>query len=130
MFTLRHDDVLNTVGQKKVIELVAADLTAKVREQGLGVTVDASDEPDVGLLRACLLTMRDKQLGASLVTDKQAVVAVATARRDAPGAADVEVGDLPRLQKSQRSLVCQHSWACCDGGAWLPDRSGKPADRS
>ena len=33
------------------------------------------------------------------------MVAVTTARRNAPGAADVEVRDLPRLEESQRGLV-------------------------
>ncbi len=57
------------------------------------------------LLNTGLLTVRDKHLGASLAAHKQAVVAVTTARRNAPGAADVEVCDLPRLERSQRGLV-------------------------
>ncbi len=49
--------------------------------------------------------MRDKHLGASLASNKQAVVSVTTARRNASGAADVEVRDLPKLEESKRGLV-------------------------
>ena len=47
----------------------------------------------------------NKHLGSSLAANKQAVVAVTTARRNTPETADVEVCDLPRLEKSQRGLV-------------------------
>jgi hypothetical protein len=62
-----------------VIKLIAADLTAEVREQSLGVTADARDELDISLLRARLFAMRDKQLGTSLAADKQAILPIATA---------------------------------------------------
>ncbi len=62
-----------------MIKLIAADLTAEVREQSLGVTADARDELDISLLRARLFAMRDKQLGTSLAADKQAILPIATA---------------------------------------------------
>jgi hypothetical protein len=57
-----------------VVKLVAADLTAEVRVQGLGVTAD-----DIRLLSARLFAMRDKHLGTSLAAYKQAVVSITTA---------------------------------------------------
>jgi hypothetical protein len=42
MFTLGHDNILNAVGKEEVIKLVPTDLTAEVREQGLGVTADVA----------------------------------------------------------------------------------------
>ena len=105
MFTLGHNNMLNAISKEEVVERVAADLTAEVREQGLGVTADAGDELHISLLSARLLPMRDKQLGASLAADEEAVVAITTAGRDTPRTTDVEVCDLPRLEKGQRSLV-------------------------
>ncbi len=35
MFTLGHDNMLNTVSKEEVIKLVATDLTVEVREQSL-----------------------------------------------------------------------------------------------
>ena len=57
-----------------------------------------------------LLTVRNKHLGASLAANKQAVVVVTTARRNASGAADIEVCDLPRLEKIQRGRVGNTLW--------------------
>jgi hypothetical protein len=71
--------MLNSISKQEVIKLVAADLTAEVREQSLGVTADARDELDIILLCARLFAMRDKQLGTSLAADKEAVVPIATA---------------------------------------------------
>ncbi len=88
-----------------MIKLVAAYLTDKIREQSLGVNSDARDKLDISLLRARLFAMRDKQLGTSLATDKQAVVPIATARRNATRTADVEVCDLPRLEEISEDLV-------------------------
>ncbi len=105
MFTLGHNDMLNAISKQEVVKLVAADLAAEVREEGLGVTADAHDELDICLLRACLFAMRDKQLGTSLDADKQAVVPIATAWRNAPRSAHVKVCNLPRLEESQRGLV-------------------------
>jgi hypothetical protein len=78
MFTLGHNDMLNAIGKEEVIELVAADLTAEVREQSLGVTADARDKLDISLLSTRLFAMRDKQLGTSLAADEEAVVPIAT----------------------------------------------------
>jgi hypothetical protein len=60
MFTLGHDNMMNTVSKEEVIKLVVADLTDEVREQSLGVTADARDELDISLLRVRLFAMRDK----------------------------------------------------------------------
>jgi hypothetical protein len=79
MFTLGHDNMLNAVNKEEVIKLFAADLTAEVREQSLGVTVNTRDKLDISSLCACLFAMRDKQLGTSPATDKKAVVPIATA---------------------------------------------------
>ena len=79
MFTLGHDNMLNAVSKEEVIKLVAADLTAEVRVQSLGVTADACDKLDIRLLSTRLFAMRDKKLGTSLAADKQAVVAITTA---------------------------------------------------
>jgi hypothetical protein len=54
-----------------VIELVAADLNAEVREQSLGVTADARDKLDTSSLRAFFFAMRDKKLGTSPAADKK-----------------------------------------------------------
>jgi hypothetical protein len=104
MFTLGHNNMLNAIGKEEVIELLAADLTAEVREQSLGVTADARDKLDISLLSALLFPMRDKQLGASLAADEEAVVAITTAGRDTPRPTDVEVCDLPRLEKNAAVL--------------------------
>ena len=93
------------ISEQEVVKLDAAKLTAEVREEGLGVAADARDELDICLLNTGLLTVRNKHLGASLAANKQAVVAVTTARRNAPGAADVEMRDLPGLEESQCGLV-------------------------
>jgi hypothetical protein len=81
--TLSHNisksRLVNAISKEDVVELVAADLTAEVREQGLGVTADARHELDICLLRARLFAMRDKQLGTSLAAYEQAVVPIATA---------------------------------------------------
>ena len=66
VFTLGHNDVLDAVSKQEVIKLVAADLTAEVREEGLGAAADARDELDICLLNTGLLTVRDKNLGSSL----------------------------------------------------------------
>ena len=79
MFTLGHNDMLNAISKEEVVKLVAADLTAEVRVQSLGVTADACDELDIRLLSTRLFAMRDKKLGTSLAADKQAVVAITTA---------------------------------------------------
>ena len=79
MFTLGYNDMLNAISKQKMIKLGAAEFTAKIREQSLGMNADARDELDISLLRARLFVMRDKQLGTSLATDKQAVVPIATA---------------------------------------------------
>ena len=71
MFTLGHDNMMNTVSKEEVIKLVDTDLTDEVREQSLGVTVDAFDELDISLVRARLFAMRDKQLVTSFVSDKR-----------------------------------------------------------
>ncbi len=78
MFTLGHDNMLNAVSKEEVIKLVAADLTAEVREQSLGVTADARDKLDISSLCSCLFVMRDKQFGTSPTADKEAVVPIAT----------------------------------------------------
>ena len=52
MFTLGHNNMLNAIGKEEVIERLAADLTAEVREQSLGVTADARDKLDISSLRA------------------------------------------------------------------------------
>ena len=49
VFTLGHNDVLNAVSKQEVIKLEAAKLTAKIREEGLGVAADARDELDICL---------------------------------------------------------------------------------
>jgi hypothetical protein len=108
MFTFGHDNTLNAVNKEEVIKLVVADLTVEVREQSLGVTADARDKLDISSLLACLFSMRDKQLGTSPDTDKQAVVPIATASRNVSRPADVEVCDLPRFEESQRALVSIH----------------------
>ena len=59
VFTLGHNDVLNAVSKQEVVKLVAADLTAEVREEGLGVAADSRDELDICLLNTGLLTVRD-----------------------------------------------------------------------
>jgi hypothetical protein len=71
MFTLGHDNMMNTVSKEEVIKLVVADLTDEVSEQSLGVTADERDELDINLLRARLFAMRDKHLGTSFVSDKR-----------------------------------------------------------
>ena len=79
MFTLWHNDMLDAISKEEVVKLVAADLTAEVRVQSLGVTADACDKLDIRLLSTRLFAMRDKKLGTSLAADKQAVVAITTA---------------------------------------------------
>ena len=74
------------------------------------MAADARDELDIWLLNTGLLTVRNKHLGSSLAANKQAVAAVTTARRNAPGGAYVEVCDLPRLEESQRGLVGNTLW--------------------
>jgi hypothetical protein len=71
--------MMNSVNKEEVIKLVAADLTAEVRDQSLGVTANARDKLDINSLCACLFAMRDKQLGTSPATDKEDVVPIATA---------------------------------------------------
>jgi hypothetical protein len=71
MFTLGHDNMLNVISKEEVIKHIAADLTAEVREDSLGVTVDSCDEPHISLLHVRFFVMRDKYLGTSLVSDKQ-----------------------------------------------------------
>jgi hypothetical protein len=81
MFTIGHDNMLNAIRKEEVIKFIAADLTAEVREQSLGVTADARDH--LLVLHRRLFAMRYKQLGTSLAADKQAIVPIATACRDA-----------------------------------------------
>jgi hypothetical protein len=69
------------------------------------VTADARDKLDRSLLSARLFAMRDKQLGASLAADEEAVVAITTAGRDTPRPTDVEVCDLPRLERANAVLL-------------------------
>jgi hypothetical protein len=73
--------MLNAIGKEEVIELLAADLTAEVREQSLGVTADARDKLDISLLSARLFAMRDKQLGTSLDADEAALLGKLRRRR-------------------------------------------------
>ena len=88
-----------------MIKLVAADLTAEVREQSLGVTADARDH--LLLLHRRLFAMRYKQLGTSLAADKQAIVPIATACRDAPRPTDVDTLG----QATTPALGGQADWA-------------------
>jgi len=55
MFTLRYNDILDVISKQKVVELVTAN-------QGLGVTVNTSDELDICLLSDRLFLVRQKQL--------------------------------------------------------------------
>jgi len=70
MFTLRYNDMLDTISQQKVLELVSANFTGEVCGQGLGMDAKTSDELDICLLSARLFPVREKQFGPSFAADK------------------------------------------------------------
>ena len=46
MFTLWYNDMLDVISKQKMVKLVAADFTAKIREQRLGVAAANTREED------------------------------------------------------------------------------------
>ena len=46
MFTLWYNDMLDVISKQKMVKLVAADFTAKIREQSLGVAAANTREED------------------------------------------------------------------------------------